>query len=121
MASFHLPSTSLSWRGVLPAGIKALRGAAGDRAHLVVMDNTQETQSTTSDAEQSTLELLTLDQVAEMLGCTTKTLYDLRCKGRGPRGFRVGPRLLFRRREIDSWLARLEEADRRRHGARTRP
>lgn len=83
------------------------------------MDNTQDTpQSTTSDFAQSTLELLTLDQVAEMLGCTVKTLYDLRCKGRGPRGFRVGPRLLFRRGEIESWLAKLEEADARRHPAR---
>ena len=84
------------------------------------MDNTQ---STTHDATQSTLEvltleLLTLDQVAELLGCTTKTLYDLRSKGRGPRGLRVGPRLLFRPSEIESWLARLEEADGRRHGNR---
>jgi predicted DNA-binding transcriptional regulator AlpA len=74
----------------------------------------------THNTAQSTLDLLTLDQVGAMLGCTTKTLYDLRAKGRGPRGFRVGPRLLFRRTEIESWLARLEEADGRAHRGRGR-
>lgn len=73
------------------------------------------------DTAQSTFELLTIDQLAERLGCTTKTLYDLRTKGRGPRGFRVGPRLMFRRSEIESWLASLEQADGRRHGNRGTP
>ena len=82
-------------------------------AHLSGMD--------TDNTALSTLELLPLDQVAEMLGCTTKTLYDLRAKGRGPHGFRVGPRLQFRRGEIESWLARLEEADGRRHPKRRTP
>ena len=112
MASFHLPSTSPSWREDSLADLDAVRDVASG-AHLSDMD--------THDTAQITLELLTLDQVAELLGCTTKTLYDLRIKGRGPRGFRVAPRLLFRRSEIESWLARLEEADGRRHGARGRP
>ena len=46
-----------------------------------------------------------------------KHLYDLRSQGRGPRGFRVGRELRFRVSEVDAWLARLEEADARRHPA----
>jgi hypothetical protein len=44
-----------------------------------------------------------------------QTRYDLRSKGRGPRGFRVGSQLRFRQSEVDAWLARLEAADAARH------
>jgi len=37
-----------------------------------------------------TLEVLSLLELAERLHVTAQTLYDLRSKGRGPRGFRVG-------------------------------
>ena len=49
-----------------------------------------------------------------------RALYDLRSKGRGPRGFRVGRELRFRRAEVDAWLARLEAADAARHPAADR-
>jgi excisionase family DNA binding protein len=59
--------------------------------------------------------VLTLSELAAVLSVSVQTLYDLRSKGRGPRGFRVGRELRFRRSEVDSWLARLEAADGHRH------
>lgn len=44
-----------------------------------------------------------------------QTIYDLRSKGRGPRGFRVGTQLRFRESEIDAWVQRMELADEQRH------
>ncbi|SDU58585.1 DNA binding domain-containing protein, excisionase family [Jiangella alkaliphila] len=60
-------------------------------------------------------ETLTLQDLATQLGVTVQTLYDLRSQGRGPRGFRVGRELQFRRSEIDAWLAWMEGADAKRH------
>lgn len=59
--------------------------------------------------------VLTLSQLATQLGVTVQTLYDLRCQGRGPRGFRVGRELRFRVSEIDAWIARMEADDAARH------
>jgi excisionase family DNA binding protein len=60
---------------------------------------------------------LSLEELAAELSVTCQTLYDLRSQGRGPRGFRVGRRLRFRRSEILAWLERMEaEDDQRRHG-----
>jgi excisionase family DNA binding protein len=61
--------------------------------------------------------VLTLSELAAVLTVSVQTLYDLRSKGRGPRGFRVGRELRFRRSEVDAWLARLEAADGHRHPA----
>ena len=58
---------------------------------------------------------LTLSQLAAHLSVSVQTLYDLRSKGRGPRGFRIGRELRFRRSEVEAWLARLEAADGARH------
>ena len=49
--------------------------------------------------------VLTLSELCALLGVSTQTIYDLRCQGRGPRGFRVGRQLRFRASEIDAWLA----------------
>ena len=65
--------------------------------------------------------VLTLSELAACLAVSVQTLYDLRSKGQGPRGFRVGRELRFRRSEVDSWLGRLEAADAARHPARTTP
>jgi len=67
------------------------------------------------DIAPRALEVLSLPELAERLHVTAQTLYDLRAKGRGPRGFRVGPRLMFRVVEIEDWLARMEADDGRRH------
>lgn len=79
-------------------------------AHLGVMNSNP---STGEPADS----VLTLSELAAALAVSVQTLYDLRSKGRGPRGFRIGRELRFRRSEVDAWLARLEAADAARHPA----
>jgi excisionase family DNA binding protein len=55
--------------------------------------------------------VLTLAEIADYLHVPVQTLYDLRSKGRGPRGFRVGRRLQFRQSEVEAWLLGLESED----------
>ena len=70
------------------------------------------TLTTPSSTAHPTLDpFLTLSQLATKLGVSVQTLYDLRCQGRGPRGFRVGRELPFRVSEIDAWIARMEADD----------
>jgi excisionase family DNA binding protein len=64
--------------------------------------------------------VLTLSELAARLSVSAQTLYDLRSKGRGPRGFRIGRELRFRASEVDAWLDRLEAADEARHPSRSR-
>ncbi len=45
--------------------------------------------------------VLTVSELAAALAVNAQTLYDLRSKGRDPRGFRVGRELRFRRSEIE--------------------
>ena len=59
--------------------------------------------------------VFTIAELATQLSVSTQALYDLRSKGRGPNGFRVGRQLRFRQSEIQSWLARLEGEDHNRH------
>ncbi len=64
---------------------------------------------------------MTLAELADHLSVTPQALYDLRSKGRGPRGFRVGRQLRFRPAEVEAWIAGLEAADGARHRRRARP
>lgn len=89
-----------------PLGRSRLRAAG--LAHLVCME-------TTAHPEPGLGPVLTLSQLAAQLGVSVQTLYDLRCQGRGPRGFRVGRELRFRVSEVDAWLAQLEADDAERH------
>ncbi len=57
--------------------------------------------------------ILSLSELAARLDVTAQPIYDLRSKGRGPHGFRIGRQLKFRASEVDAWLRRLEEADTR--------
>jgi len=66
----------------------------------------------------ATAPTLTLSELAAFLSVSNQALYDLRSKGRGPRGFRVGRQLRFRLSEIEAWIASMEAADARRHPAR---
>ncbi len=49
-------------------------------------------------------ELLTLAEAADLLRTPVATLRFWRHLGTGPRGFRLGRRLLCRRDEIDAWI-----------------
>ena len=60
----------------------------------------------TSDAGHGNY--VSLAELAAQLKVSVQTIYDLRSKGRGPRGFRVGTQLRFRESEIDAWVQRME-------------
>jgi excisionase family DNA binding protein len=53
---------------------------------------------------------LTIDEVAAELRTTPAALYASRHRGHGPRGVRIGRRLLFSREDITRWLESCREA-----------
>ena len=80
----------------------------GKRAHVRYVDGVG-----TSEAGHGNY--VSLAELAAQLKVSAQTIYDLRSKGRGPRGFRVGTQLRFRESEIDDWVRRMEWADEQRH------
>ena len=56
--------------------------------------------------------LLTLDEAAAHLRTPIGTLRYWRHLGIGPRGFRVGRRVMFRREDLEQWLTEQREAGR---------
>ena len=91
-----------------PSAFGWSRPASVGLAHLGVMDTTHTTQDVIEP-------VFTIAELATQLSVSTQALYDLRSKGRGPNGFRVGRQLRCRQSEIRSWLARLEGEDHNRH------
>lgn len=75
------------------------------------------TRDTTDKSTTPSLgdDVLSLSELCTQLHVTAQTIYDLRSQGRGPRGFRLGRELRFRKREIDAWLSRLESEDDQHH------
>lgn len=56
--------------------------------------------------------LLSVDDVASLLGVPVATLYAWRYRGTGPRGLRVGRHLRYRRSDLDAWIRqRLDESE----------
>lgn len=54
--------------------------------------------------------LMSATEVAEFLGISVNTLYQLRYRGDPlPRGYRVGGRIKYRRADVETWLE--EQAD----------
>lgn len=53
-------------------------------------------------------DLLTIPEVAERLRVPPATLRYWRTRGEGPKGFKVGRRVLYRAATVDRWLAELE-------------
>jgi excisionase family DNA binding protein len=49
-------------------------------------------------------ELLTSAETAELLRVPVRTLYVWRGAGNGPRAYRVGKHVLYRRRDVEAWL-----------------
>ncbi len=117
--TFRSPLDSERWYLAAP------RRPSGGLAHLTGMDTPTATHAAAADratytgtvanAAEDAEQLLTLSELAARLSVSVQTLYDLRSKGRGPRGFRIGRELRFRRSEVDAWLGRLEAADEARH------
>src|SRR6476620_2980835 len=101
MATGHLLDTYRASLDLRPPANGWSRPASVVLAHLGFMD--------TAHATQNPIEaVFTIAELATDLSVSTQALYDLRSKGRGPTGFRVGRQLRFRQSEIDAWLARLE-------------
>lgn len=55
-------------------------------------------------------ELLTVEDVAQMTRSTVAAIYQWRRRGKGPKGVRVGNKVLFRHQDIDAWLESRAEA-----------
>jgi excisionase family DNA binding protein len=59
--------------------------------------------------------LMTLAEVSELLGVPLSTLYGWRYRGEGPRGYRIGRHVRYRRAAVQAWLE--TKADTQRHAA----
>ena len=57
-------------------------------------------------------DLLLLEEVAVLTRQSVSTIRWLRHKGQGPPGFRLGRRVVFRRAEVERWIAQHEQAQR---------
>jgi excisionase family DNA binding protein len=55
--------------------------------------------------------LMTIADLSTMLGVPVDTLYGWRHRGEGPRGYRVGRHVRYRRSSVEAWLE--DQADRR--------
>jgi excisionase family DNA binding protein len=53
---------------------------------------------------ETTDRLMTLTELAEMLGIPVNTLYGWRCRGEGPPGYRIGRYVRYRRSAVETWL-----------------
>lgn len=49
--------------------------------------------------------LLSITDLSRMLGVPVDTLYGWRHRGQGPRGYRVGRYIRYRRDSVEAWLA----------------
>lgn len=56
-------------------------------------------------------ELLTTDEVAVITRAPVATLRYWRHLGTGPKGFRLGRRVVYRRHDVEQWLSERETAD----------
>jgi len=55
--------------------------------------------------------LMTVTELAEMLGVPVATLYGWRSRGEGPPGYRIGRHVRYRRALVETWL--MSRADQR--------
>jgi predicted DNA-binding transcriptional regulator AlpA len=65
---------------------------------------------THDDAQTVAARLLTLAEVAAVLRTPVATLRYWRHLGVGPDGFRLGRRVVYRRQEVDRWVAERQQA-----------
>jgi excisionase family DNA binding protein len=61
--------------------------------------------------------LLSVDEVAVVLGVPVRTLYQWRHKGVGPLGLRVGRHLRYRAADVSGWIDRRAAEEARSRGA----
>lgn len=53
--------------------------------------------------------LMSLPDLSEFLGVPLNTLYRWRYRGEGPKGYRVGRHVRYRRADVEAWLATCAE------------
>lgn len=51
-----------------------------------------------------TSKLLTVEDVAALVHTTPQAIHSQRHRGIGPRGVRIGKRVLFREEDVNAWL-----------------
>lgn len=51
-------------------------------------------------------DLLNIAEVSELTGVPVATLRYWRHTGTGPRSFRIGKRIAYKREDVETWLAR---------------
>ena len=56
------------------------------------------------DADPALAQLLTVQELAELLQVPDKTIYSWRYRGEGPRGVTVGRHLRYRPQDVAAWL-----------------
>jgi excisionase family DNA binding protein len=62
-------------------------------------------QRTSSGIESNGLgRLLTINEVADLLGVPVATIYRWRHVGDGPPGYRIGRHVRFRRVDVEAWI-----------------
>jgi len=55
--------------------------------------------------------LLSVREACALLGISRSTLYKYIFEGTGPRSVHVGKRRLFRRSDLDAWIASLTDSE----------
>jgi excisionase family DNA binding protein len=60
--------------------------------------------------------LMTLAELAELVGVPVTTLYQWRHRGEGPPGYRVGRHVRYRRAAVEAWLETQADQYRRASG-----
>jgi excisionase family DNA binding protein len=55
-------------------------------------------------------DLLLMEEVAALTRQSVSTIRWLRHRGQGPAGFRLGRRVVFRRAEVERWIAQHEKS-----------
>lgn len=55
-------------------------------------------------------EYLTTEEVAELVRAPAETVRYWRHIGKGPKSFKVGRRVLYRREDVEAWLTEAMEA-----------
>jgi len=49
-------------------------------------------------------DILNTDEVSNYLGCSTETLRYWRQRGTGPKWFKLGHRVMYRRTDLEAWI-----------------
>ena len=57
-------------------------------------------------------EYLTTSDLAHLTHSTQAAVHQMRARGEGPRGFKIGNKILFRRDDIEQWIATRREPER---------